>query len=141
MASYLPTELRQRLIEADGHHCAYCQTAESNSGQPLVPDHVIPTSKGGATVFENLCLACRRCNEFKGAMVDAVDPLTDESVPLYHPRQQDWSAHFEWDATGTQLNGLTAVGRATVVALRINNEVIVAARRRWVSVGWHPPKR
>ena len=35
--------------------------------------------------------------------------------------------------------GLTAVGRATIVALNMNNAVIVYARRRWVSVGWHPP--
>jgi hypothetical protein len=25
------------------------------------------------------------------------------------------------------------------MVLNLNNEVIVAARRRWVSVGWHPP--
>jgi len=35
--------------------------------------------------------------------------------------------------------GLTAIGRATIVALKMNNEVIVDARRRWVSAGWHPP--
>jgi hypothetical protein len=34
--------------------------------------------------------------------------------------------------------GLTAVGRATILALNMNNTVIEDARRRWVSVGWHP---
>jgi hypothetical protein len=34
---------------------------------------------------------------------------------------------------------LTAIGRATIIALNTNNEVIVDARRRWVGVGWHPP--
>jgi hypothetical protein len=38
-----------------------------------------------------------------------------------------------------RLMGLTAIGRATIIALNIHNEVIVDARRRWVSVGWHPP--
>ncbi len=47
--------------------------------------------------------------------------------------------HFAWDAAATHLIGLTPIGRATVVALNLNYEVIVDARRRWVSAGWHPP--
>jgi len=35
--------------------------------------------------------------------------------------------------------GLTPVGRATVEALRLNNEIAVEVRRNWVLVGWHPP--
>ena len=35
--------------------------------------------------------------------------------------------------------GITAVGRATVQALKLNRSTLVAARRRWVEVGWHPP--
>jgi HNH endonuclease len=35
--------------------------------------------------------------------------------------------------------GLTPVGRATVEALRINNEIAVEVRRNWVLAGWHPP--
>jgi hypothetical protein len=69
----------------------------------------------------------------------APDPLTGEVVVLFHPRQQQWAGHFQWDETGIQLIGLTAIGRATIVALNMNNSVIVDARRRWVSVGWHPP--
>ena len=33
------------------------------------------------------------------------------------------------------------VGRVKVLALNMNNEVILDARRNWVSVGWHPPDR
>jgi hypothetical protein len=85
-------------------------------------------------------LACRRCNEFKGQATTARDPLTNQIVPLFHPRTQTWSEHFAWDASGTRVIGLTATGRATVIALNMNNAVIVDARRRWVSVGWHPPE-
>lgn len=60
-------------------------------------------------------------------------------MALFHPRQQDWANHFGWDETGTLLIGLTAIGRATIVALNMNNPVIVDVRRRWVSVSWHPP--
>ncbi len=37
------------------------------------------------------------------------------------------------------LAGITPVGRATVIALRLNNEFLVEARAIWIEVGWHPP--
>jgi hypothetical protein len=58
---------------------------------------------------------------------------------LFNPRRQLWREHFVWSGDGTQIIGLTACGRATVLALKMNNDDIVAARRLWVSVGWHPP--
>jgi hypothetical protein len=137
--SYLPAGLHDRLLEADDHRCAYCHTTEANTGQPMTVDHIHPQAQGGETTFENLCFACRRCNEFKGSAISAQDPLTGETVPLFHPRQQVWADHFRWDESGTQLTGLTAVGRATIVALNMNNAAIVYARQRWVSVGWLPP--
>ena len=140
MSSYLQIGLRQRLLDADDHCCAYCQTTQGNSGQPMVVDHIIPTSQAGKTEFENLCFACRRCNEYKGPTVEAKDPLTGQIIPLYHPRQQIWEEHFSWDASGIRLVGLTSVGRVTIISLRINNEIIQVTRRRWVSAGWHPPE-
>lgn len=140
MSTYLSDALRQQLIDADDHRCAYCQTTQANTGQPMVVDHLIPEAQGGQTQFDNLCFACRRCNEFKGAMTQAPDPLTGDITPLYHPRQHQWTDHFAWDMAGIHLLGLSAIGRSTIVALNINNDVIVAARRRWVSVGWHPPE-
>ena len=136
----IPHNLRDRLIAADDQRCAYCHTTEPNTGQPMTVDHIIPQVQGGSTTFENLCFACRRCNEFKGGATAAHDPLTGDIVPLFHLRNQRWSEHFAWDASGTHLLGLTPVGRATVVALNMNNAVVVDARRRWVSVGWHPPE-
>ena len=140
MSIYLPDELRRQLEEADDHCCAYCQTLQANSGQRMVPDHIVPESKGGERAFANLCFSCRLCNEFKGARTVGVDPLTGAMVSLFHPRQQSWYDHFAWEASGTRIVGLTAVGRATVVALQMNHEIIVPARQKWVSAGWHPPK-
>lgn len=105
----------------------------------MTVDHITAQAQGGGTIFENLCFACRRCNGFKGSLTYAQDPLTGERVGLFHPRQQLWADHFQWDETGVLLIGLTSVGRATIVALNMNNSVIMDARRRWVSVGWHPP--
>ena len=82
---------------------------------------------------------CMFCNEFKGPRTHAPDPLTGEQTPLFNPRQQSWAVHFAWNEQGTHIIGLTAVGRATVTALRLNNPDIVGARTFWVQAGWHPP--
>lgn len=102
-------------------------------------DHIIPVSKGGETNFKNLCLACRSCNEFKSDITEAKDPVTEETVPLFNPRIQNWIEHFAWSPDGTKVEAKTAIARATIIALRMNNPVIVAARSRWAIAGWHPP--
>lgn len=136
---YISPSLRQRIAQEANYRCGYCHTDQKIIGRPLVIDHILPLAKGGRTVRENLWLACRRCNEFKGAKTEATDPLTGVQTALYNPRQQSWLVHFAWDQTGTQIIGLMAVGRATVDALRLNNEIIVGARSLWVLAGWHPP--
>jgi len=132
--------LRQRVVAEFRDQCAYCHTLTSITGARLVIDHIVPEAAGGQTVWENLCLACHSCNEFKGAQVEAQDPLTGESVLLFHPRRQQWSEHFYWSEDGSEIIGLTPVGRATVAALNMNHPDIVEARRRWAEVGWHPPQ-
>lgn len=115
MTVHLPTTLRQRLVEADDHRCAYCGTS-----------------------FENLCFACYRCNLFKGSQVVAIDPLSGEMAPLFHARRDRWDEHFAWDEAGLRIVGVTPSGRATVVALKMNNDIILDARRNWVRLGWRP---
>jgi hypothetical protein len=136
----IPRSLRQRVIADSRNQCAYCHTLTSITGARLVIDHITPEAAGGLPVWENLCLACHSCNEFKGAQVEAQDPLTGEHVPLFHPRRQQWGEHFRWSEDGSEIVGLTPVGRATVTALNMNHPDIVEARRRWARVGWHPPQ-
>ncbi|MEA5511951.1 HNH endonuclease [Crocosphaera sp. UHCC 0190] len=139
MTTYLSEALRKKIETTDKRRCCYCLTSEANSGIPMTIDHILPRSTGGDNSFENVCLACRTCNEYKGKNTTAIDPLTGEKIPLFNPRQQQWKDHFSWSADGTKVEGLTAIGRGTVVTLRMNHAVIVSARRRWVSSGWHPP--
>lgn len=141
MSTYLPVPLRRQLEEADDHACVYCQTTQANSGQLMTVEHIQPESKGGKTEFTNLCFACRQCNEYKGSVTELEDPLTRKLTPLFHPRRQIWAEHFAWDVSSTRLMGLTAVGRVTIIALKMNQPVIIESRRRWVSAGWHPPSR
>ncbi len=36
--------------------------------------------------------------------------------------------------------GLTTCGRATVIALKLNNSLAVKVRSNWSNAGWHPPQ-
>ncbi len=96
-------------------------------------------ASGGTTIEENMWLACRRCNAFKGRQTKAQDPRTSEIIVLFNPRQQEWSEHFRWNDDGTEIMGKTPCGRATVEALKMNNANVIVARRLWVSAGWWPP--
>jgi len=134
----IPARLRQQIADRDGHRCSYCRSPEL-VGVPMVIDHVIPQKAGGTADMNNLALACYRCNEFKGARLNATDPQIGETVPLFNPCTQEWHRHFAWSDDGLCIIGRTATGRATVEALRLNNEWLVGARRIWISAGLHPP--
>jgi hypothetical protein len=136
----IPTRLRRRIAAQAGHRCGYRRTSERLTGIRLTVDHIVPLAAGGATEEHNLWLACRACNEFKGTRTRAQDPDTGDAVELFNPRQQVWREHFAWSEDGTLIVGLTPVGRATVAALRLNRDLVVYARRRWVKVGWRPPE-
>jgi hypothetical protein len=103
-------------------------------------EHLIPVVAGGSDDEENLWLGCSLCNGFKGVQTEARDPETRRIVRLYNPRRQRWSEHFDWSADGTRIVGKSSCGRATVVALQLNNAIAVTVRQAWVSAGWHPPK-
>ena len=138
--SYISRELRSRVSSQAKHRCGYCLTSENIVGTPMEIDHLIPEILGGSGDEENLWLACSLCNSHKSDRIAAVDPVTQETVRFFDPRQENWNEHFAWSAAADLVLGLTPRGRATVLALKINRPSLVHARRAWVSVGWHPPK-
>ena len=137
--SHISAQLRQLLAQEANYRCGYCLSTEVLSGIPLTVDHIMPISLGGSHEQENLWLACRSCNEFKGNKIEALDSQTGKLTPLFDPRRQDWYDHFYWDETGVRILDKTPIGRVTIAALNMNHELIVKARRRWVAAGWHPP--
>lgn len=122
-----------------GNRCGYCLAHQDYLPWTLEIEHIIPTSRGGNDTEENLWLACHACNLYKGAQVNAIDPLTGRRVALFNPRRQKWERHFQWSEDGTRIIGRTACGRATVIALSLNNLVRITVRQNWVKAGWHPP--
>lgn len=134
----LTATLRRQIIEREGQRCAYCRSPLL-VGIPMVVDHIVPLTVGGSSTPENLCLACYRCNEFKGPRTEARDPYDGRQIPLFHPRQQQWRDHFAWHPEGETIVGLTPCGRATIEMLRLNNDWLMQARRIWMRIGLHPP--
>ena len=53
---------RRALFARDGWRCAYCGTGAGR----LTLDHVVPRSRGGESVWENVVTACAPCNHRKG---------------------------------------------------------------------------
>lgn len=58
----IPLALRTAVLDRDGWQCVYCGSKDN-----LQIDHIIPVSKGGATVLGNLETLCESCNSEKGA--------------------------------------------------------------------------
>ncbi|VAW43162.1 hypothetical protein MNBD_CHLOROFLEXI01-1653 [hydrothermal vent metagenome] len=139
-SSYISPVTRQLVAERAKRRCEYCQTQELMLGMPLEIEHIDPEVAGGSSDEFNLCLACPSCNRYKGIRTNGVDEETDDTASLFHPRQQEWQAHFSWRQNGLYLVGLTPSGRATIVTLQMNNSFVVRSRRAWAAAGWHPPQ-
>lgn len=135
------TDAQRRIIrELAGTCCEYCRVAQDDRLSTFQIDHIIPVKHGGSDDTENLCLACLKCNSFKGPNVAALDPATGEATRLYDPRRQHWEDHFQINPDAT-LAGTSPEGRATVIVLRINEESRVKHRRMMMFLGGYPCKK
>lgn len=56
--------MRARVLMRDKFRCQYCGARAS--AFELTLDHILPRSRGGKTEPENLCAACKPCNQRKG---------------------------------------------------------------------------
>jgi hypothetical protein len=104
---------------------------------PHEPDHVIGEQHGGVTSLDNLAHACFRCNRYKGPNTATRDPRTGNLVPLFNPRTERWSTHFQLD--GAAIVPLTPVGRGTVLLLHFNDEQRLLLRTELLREGRYSP--
>lgn len=88
-------------------------------------------------VHERGNYTCEYCQTAQRSI--ARDGFTGTIVPLFHPRIESWIEHFQWTQAGTVIVGLTPVGRATVLRLKMNQSRLIEARKIWVRAGVHPP--
>ena len=120
------------------HRCEYCHAPEPVFNFSFEVEHILPSSSGGTNTLDNLALACRSCNAFKGYRQSALDPETRQHVPLFPPREEVWEDHFEVDSEANTLLGKTPTGRATVLQLQVNSEEQIEARALWRQLNRFP---
>jgi hypothetical protein len=110
---------REFVRQRAAGRCEYCLLRQEQCDLTHHVEHIVAKQHGGSDDASNLALACHRCNLRKGPNLTAIDPLTREVVPLFHPRSSNWSAHFIMESE--RIIGITAVGRATVQLLTMND--------------------
>lgn len=122
-------DVREAVIRRADNRCEYCRLRQIH--YPLWQhhiEHVIPRKHFGSDDFENLALACVRCNLGKSSNIAGIDPITGNSIPLFHPKQDVWHEHFAFE--GVLITGLTPKGRVTVYVLNMNEDQRLRLRYR-----------
>jgi 5-methylcytosine-specific restriction endonuclease McrA len=76
---------RRALFARDGWRCVYCG---SSSGR-LTLDHVVPRSRGGEHIWENVVAACRPCNTRKRDRLLSETAMALRKLP-HAPRELTW---------------------------------------------------
>lgn len=109
--------LRAFVRERARRRCEYCRLHESDAEYlAFHVEHVIAKKHGGTDNPEMLCYACSECNFANGSNIAGI--LRGNLYPLFNPRTQNWTRHFEWEQT--TLIGKTATGMVTSQVLNIN---------------------
>jgi hypothetical protein len=116
-----------------GNRCGYCRVPQAALKPKFPIDHIIARQHQGPTEPSNLALCCGRCNQYKGPNLSGLDPATGNLTRLFHPRRDDWHAHFRF--VGPVIEGLTEVGRTTVAVLNMNHPYSIGVRRALINEG------
>lgn len=137
--SRLTARQKAQVVKRANGCCEYCQSQEVFSPASFSVEHITPRLDGGTLDLSNLALSCQGCNNHKYTSTTGIDPLTGNSVPLYHARQQTWPDHFAWNNDYTLMIGTTPTGRATIEKLQLNRVGCMNLRRSLHAIGEHPP--
>ena len=73
---------KESLFYRDHRKCVYC--GDDLTLQSITFDHLVPRSKGGHHIWENVVAACRKCNAEK----------SDSLSPRWKPRKKPWRPNF-----------------------------------------------
>lgn len=134
----IPQSLAVLVVLRASRCCEYCHAPQLLVGQAFHYDHIKPFSTGGETNLENLCYACSHCNTAKSDCTTGFDPKAGKITRLFNPRIDDWNKHFCWSDNSQELIGRTAIGRATIVRLKMNDKLLQDARLFWQTTGYFP---
>lgn len=134
--SRVSTELRRFVTERANNCCEYCLLSQDEYTYIFHIEHIRAEKHGGQTVPENLCLSCPVCNTYKGSDLGSIDEETNLLTPLFNPRTQNWSNHFQ--LRGSQIEPQTPEGRVTVFLLRLNSAERLIERELLIRLNRYP---
>jgi len=77
---------RRNIFLRDGHQCQYCGCRPSTAD--LTIDHVLPKAQGGRSTWDNVVLACMKCNTRKGNRTPEQAGMILSTVP----KRPNWLA-------------------------------------------------
>lgn len=137
--TYIQIALQRAVVERAKDHCEYCLLPAAYSPNPFNFEHIIPLIKNGLTILLNLAYSCGGCNAHKKDKIQALDPLTRQLFPLFNPRTDIWTEHFQWSDDDLEIIGITPIGRTTAHLLKVNRIGNVNLRRLLKMAGLHPP--
>lgn len=137
--SYISPSLRRAVIERAGNCCEYCRISQFDQFFSFEIDHILSEKHGGQTQLENLCLSCPDCNAFKGSDIASIDWENGEAITLlFHPRQQVWDEHFQFDNATGEIQGHSSNGRVTVNLLKLNTPERATDRKLLFDLSRYP---
>ena len=136
---YIPVNIKSAVIKRANGRCEYCHSWAHNAIHTFPIDHILPLDKEGETILENLAYSCGGYNGFKSYKITAIDPLTKNEVSIFNPRVHKWKTHFAWSNNYLEVIGLTPIGRATIVLLKLNRKGLLNIRKLTIESGEHPP--
>jgi hypothetical protein len=116
--------------------CEYCRVRQDHVELAHHIEHIVARKHGGDDDPLNLCVACERCNLFKGSDLTGIDPATGDVERLFNPRTQVWADHFV--LRGAMIVGRTGTGRTTVRVLSMNAGQRLQLRAALIAHGLYP---
>ena len=90
---HVPRKFRRQvtntfLFARDSYKCQYCgrHRTELRGREFLTRDHVVPISRGGLNIWQNVVTACSPCNNRKGSHLSAELGM----IPLHAPHEPNY---------------------------------------------------
>jgi hypothetical protein len=119
---YISKPMRALVLERDAHRCQHC-----NSNLWLEIDHILPVSKGGESVLDNLQTLCRSCNRAKRATLTHVASAERPATRKRNPRSLEGEGETEEEKERGSPNGRGSTAADNLFEVELELQKLLAA--------------
>ncbi len=136
MRKSIPEKVRSFVAQRAGYSCEYCRLHQDYLFLAFEIDHIVSLKHGGGNELANLAYACPHCNQHKGSDLTTFLGSYDDIIPLFNPRKDLWSEHFE--TINGEIIAKSRTGQASIKIFRFNNPDLLILRQTLAQVGLYP---